>query len=220
MIKILVACEESQTVCKAFREHGFEAYSCDIQDCSGGHSEWHIKGDCLQQLDKGWTMMIGHPPCTYLTLSGNKWFYHPDDTHLPFPLRRPHPKYPNRQKDRELAIDFFMKLMRASIPHIAIENPIGIMNTEYRKPDQIIQPYQFGHEIQKSTCLWLMGLPKLKPTEIVNKGEMHITPSGKVIPKWYSNCGNRKINRSKTFIGIANAMVDQWGEHLKSIYGK
>lgn len=180
-MKILVACEESQTVCKAFRGKGHEAYSCDIIPCSGGHPEWHIKGDVLpllQREDNGnngwhdiwfttmdgkehsvekWDMIIAFPPCTYLTVTGNRWFN----------VERYGEKAMQRIKDREEAIKFFMHFANADCEKIAIENPIGVMSTEYRKPDQVIQPYEFGHEARKATCLWLKNVPKLIPTQIV-----------------------------------------------------
>lgn len=193
-MKILIACEESQAVCIEFRKLGHEAYSCDTQPCSGGHPEWHIQQDVTDLLVQKWDMIIAFPPCTHLAVSEAKHFEQK--------------RKDGRQKQ---GIDFFMLFANHGCSKIAIENPVGIMSTEWRKPDQIIQPYQFGHEAQKSTCLWLKGLPILTPTKIVDRGEMHTTPSGKVLPKWYSNCGNRKLNRSKTFSGIAKAMAEQWG---------
>lgn len=190
-MKVLLACEESQAVCKAFRELGHEAYSCDILPCSGGKPEWHFQQDVLPILKQDWDMVIAFPPCTHLATSGARWF-------------------PQKQKDgrQQQGIDFFMEFVNCKCDKVAIENPVGIMSTHYRKPDQIIQPYEFGDEAKKKTCLWLKGLPKLKPTKLVGEGEIHVTPSGKKIPKWYSN--NKKI-RSKTFPGIAKAMAEQWG---------
>lgn len=142
-MKVLIACEESQEVCKAFRKLGFEAYSCDLKECSGGHPEWHLQMDVFQAIKLyKWDLMIAHPPCTFLSISGNRWMN--DSIH-----------YPNRAKDRKDAIEFFLALINQDIPHIAIENPIGIMSTQYRKPNQIIQPYMFGDKAQKPTCLWL-----------------------------------------------------------------
>lgn len=232
-LNVLVACEESQRVCIEFRKLGHNAYSCDILECSGGHPEWHFKQDCLEVIkNKGgvletgetkyiegnWDIMIAHPPCTYLCVSGAKWYYHPDDKDVPFEKRRPHPKFPNRKKDQEDAIKFFMQLVNADIERIAIENPIGVMSSKYRKPDQIIQPYYFGDEAQKSTCLWLKNLPLLKPTNIVSKGEILQFKSGKSMSKWMSEAftntkslEERQRLRSKTFIGIAKAMAEQWG---------
>ena len=239
-MNVLVACEESQAVCKAFRKRGHNAFSCDILDCSGGHPEWHFKQDVLQVipnhggiLENGleyylpngekWDLMIAHPPCTYLAVSGAKWFYHPEDKDLPIEKRRPHPKFPNRAKDREDGAKFFMKLANADIDRIAIENPIGIMSSRYRKPDQIVQPYYFGDKASKTTCLWLKNLPELKPTKMVDKGEYIEFGSGKKLAKWYSDAltktksaEERQKIRSKTFPGFAKAMAKQWGEVLKN----
>jgi len=191
-MKILVACEESQVVTIAFREKGHEAYSCDIQDCSGGHPEWHIKQDILQQMDirfNSWDLVIAFPPCTNLAVSGARWF-----------------KEKQADGRQQESIKFFMEFVRVSkaykIP-MAIENPIGIMSTHYRKPDQIIQPWQYGHGETKATCLWLHGLPKLRPTNIVEGREQRIW---KLPPS-----EDRAKLRSKTFPGIAKAMADQWG---------
>lgn len=208
-MKVLIACEESQEVCKAFRDLGIEAYSCDLKECSGGHPEWHLKMDVFQaiQLEK-WDLMIAHPPCTFLATSGNRWMN--DKVH-----------YPNRAKDREEAIEFFLKIANANIEHIAIENPIGVMSSVWRKPNQIIQPYQFGDKAQKTTCLWLKNLPSLIPTNIVDKGEFHITKGGKKQPQWYYDAlwtktqEDRRTMRSKTFPGIAKAMAKQWSEYIK-----
>ena len=205
---ILIACEESQTICKEFRKLGFNAYSCDLKDCSGGHPEWHLKMDVFEAIKKyHWDMMIAHPPCTFLSVSGNRWMN--DKVH-----------YPNRAKDREEAIEFFLKIANADIKYIAIENPIGVMSSVWKKPTQIIQPYQFGDEAQKTTCLWLKNLPPLRPTNIVSPGEFHITKGGRKQPKWYYDAlwsktqeGRRTI-RSKTFPGIAKAMAEQWGDCL------
>lgn len=231
-LNILVACEESQAVTTELRKLGHNAFSCDILQCSGSHPEWHFncdvfkvikhKGGILQNgkkisLNKNFDMMIAHPPCTYLAVSGAQWYYHPEDKLLPTSERRPHPKYPNRAKDREEALAFFIKLMNVPIEKIAIENPIGIVNTRVRKPDQIIHPYQFGEEASKATCLWLKNLPNLKHTKIVGKGERVQFKSGKSQPKWYSDAFSkaksaeeRRTMRSKTFKGIAEAMAKQW----------
>lgn len=164
-----------------------------------------------------WDMMIAHPPCTFLSSSGATWYYHPEDKHLPVTERRPHPKFPNRAKDRDDAIAFFKAIYELPIEKIAIENPIGIMSTHLRKPDQIVQPYHFGDEASKSTCFWLKGLPKLVPTNIVGKGEMVVLSSGKKMPKWYSDAltlaktpEERRNLRSKTFKGMAKAIAEQW----------
>lgn len=221
-MKVLVACEESQAVCKAFREKGHEAYSCDIVECSGGHPEWHIqqdvlpllKGFCIFETMDGarhyinstWDMIIAFPPCTYLTVTGNRWFN----------VEKYGEKAIRRQKYREEAVKFFMNLAAANCGKIAIENPIGIMSSEWRKPEQIIQPYQFGHPQRKSTCLWLQGLPKLKPTEIVEPDIYYYTAKNgrtKSDSRWRSQCKkeDRAKHRSKTFPGIAQAMAKQWG---------
>ena len=213
-MKVLVACEESQVVCSAFRAKGHEAYSCDIVPCSGGHPEWHIQDDVLKHLNDGWDLMIAHPPCTYLTVTGNKWF-------------KPEYKerFPTRENDRKEAISFFTNFVNSTIPKIAIENPIGIMSTIYRKPDQIIQPYHFGDPFQKTTCLWLKGLPKLyhlstgefsDRRHLVDKGEIIVYKSGKKCSKWYAMAATggiaaRQKIRSQTFPGIAKAFADQWG---------
>jgi len=216
-MKILVACEESQAVTKELRLLGHDAFSCDLLPCSGGHPEWHRQQDVLEVISEGWDMMIAHPPCTYLAVSGAQWYYHPEDKNLPKEQRRPHPKYPNRAKDREEAIEFFLKLMNADVSKIAIENPVGIMSTIFRKPDQIIQPYMFGDEATKTTCLWLKGLNNLVPTNIVGKGERVYFSSGKSHPSWYAEAltkaktkKKRQTLRSKTFPGIAKQMAEQW----------
>lgn len=232
-MNVLIACEESQTVCKAFRERGHRAFSCDIQPCSGGHPEWHIQGDVLPLINGScsfvtadshthtqtgqWDLLIAHPPCTFLTVTGNRWFN--ED--------RYGEKAVQRQKQKEEAIAFFMSFVSADCQRIAIENPIGCMSTEYRKPDQIIQPYQFGHHVQKSTCLWLKGLPQLKPTDIVDPGELDehgftkgaalrwaFDDSGKVL-SW--NDPRTAKARSKTFDGIGQAMAEQWGKEQYEI---
>ena len=221
MKKILIACEESQAVCKEFRALGYEAYSCDILPESGGYPEWHIQDDLFNVLDQGWDIMIAFPPCTYLSVSGAQWYYHPVDKDLPIKERRPHPKYPNRNNHREDAKQFFIRLYNSNIKHIAIENPVGIMNTQFIKPTQIIQPWMFGDEATKTTCLWLKNLPRLQPTNIVGKGERTVFASGKSHPKWYAEAlakaktpEERRNLRSKTFPGIAKAMAQQWSQIL------
>lgn len=154
-MRVLVACEESQAVTKELRRLGHEAYSCDIQECSGGHPEWHLQVDAIELLKMKWDMVIAFPPCTDLAVSGAAHFAK---------------KRADGRQQR--SIEFFMKFANADCPRIAIENPIGIMSSEFRKPDQIIQPYQFGDHARKSTCIWLKGLPKLKPTDIVDPGEI------------------------------------------------
>ena len=238
-LNVLVACEESQAVCKEFRRLGHNAYSCDILSCSVGHPEWHFQCDVLQviknlggTLQNGqkkkiighWDLMVAHPPCTYLAVSGAQWFYHPDDKHLPVEQRRPHPKFPNRQEDREKGVEFFMALANAPIEHIAIENPVGIMSNRWRKPDQKIQPWMFGDEASKLTCLWLKNLPKLRETDVVGHGERVVLSSGRTLPKWYSDAlskaktaEERRTLRSKTFPGFAKAIAEQWSEYLLNL---
>lgn len=223
-MRVLVACEESQEVCKAFRARGHEAYSCDLQECSGGHPEWHIIGDCLPILngncrfttDDGsnvsingkWDLIIAHPPCTYLTCTGNAWFS----------VDKYGDKARKRYSDREEAFKFFMKFVNVDCEHIAIENPIGYVSTHYRKPDQIIQPYQFGEDARKATCLWLKGLNLLKPTNIIKYTLVktgHGTDSPWHAYTWSLPKEERAKARSKTFPGIAKAMADQWGNCLR-----
>ena len=190
-MRVLIACEYSGAVRDGFIKKGHEAVSCDIlpTDVPGPHYE----GDIFDIINDGWDLMIAFPPCTHLAVSGAKHFA-------------------KKREDgrQQQGIDFFMKMINANIPKIAVENPVGIMSSIYRKPDQIIQPWQFGDQAQKTTCLWLKGLPLLKHTNIVDKGEFYISPSGKKLPKWYSDNKYAKV-RSKTFQGIADAMSEQWG---------
>ena len=218
-MKILIACEESQAVCKEMRRLGHECYSCDIIECSGGHPEWHIMQDVLPLLngnctfktmdgvehtiDSKWDMIIAHPPCTYLTLAGNKWY-------KPEFLSR----FPERLYQRQQAILFFMKIANADCDKIAIENPVGIMSTQWRKPDQYIEPYYFGDCEKKKTGLWLKGLPLLISTNIVEPVIIHCK-SGANEPRWHMETmklskDERSRIRSKTFPGIAKAMAEQW----------
>ncbi len=209
-MKILVACEESQAVTKELRKLGHQAFSCDLLPCSGGHPEWHFKEDVFNVIEQGWDMMIAHPPCTFLAVSGARWLYNKDGS-----------KNIERWKNQAEALDFVQKLMDAPINKIAIENPISVISSNIRKPDQIIQPWMFGDKAQKSTCLWLKNLPKLEPTNIVEKGEFveFISKKGvkKKQPKWYFDAlkeaktpEERRTLRSKTFKGIAEAMATQW----------
>lgn len=211
MVRILIACEESQVVTKAFRERGFEAYSCDILDCSGGHPEWHIKDDVLKHLNEGWDCIIAHPPCTFLSVTGNKWMK---------PEFRE--RFPDRPRQRQEAIDFFMEFVNADCEYIAIENPVSIMSTQFRKPDQYLHPYHFGDPHSKKTGLWLIGLPKLTPTKIVEP-EMYTyktgPKAGRKDPMWHVETlklppAERSIARSRFFPGFANAMAKQWGDFL------
>ena len=220
-LNVLVACEESQAVTKQFRALGHNAYSCDLLDSSGGNPEWHIKGDALQiayDSSYDWDLMIAHPPCTYLAVSGARWLYNKDGS---------------RNEDRWVkqaeGLAFVRKLMDAPIEYIAIENPVSVISTQIRKPDQIIQPYQFGDEASKKTCLWTKNLPNLVHTDIVGKGEMieWIDKNGKKKrqAKWYldalskaKTAEERRTLRSKTFKGIAKAMAEQWSEAIVNDY--
>ena len=219
-MKILVACEESQAVTIELRKLGHEAYSCDIEPCSGGYPEWHLQqdvlpllnGNCefktsdnkLHKIQGKWDMIIAFPPCTHITCTG-QWAY---------------TKGYKDPKLKEEGSNFFMKFINADCDKIAVENPVGIMSTRYRKPNQIIQPYQFGDEAQKTTCLWLKGLPNLKHTKIVGKGEKYIWVNAKgqkkAYPLWIMEALKAKTKeerskiRSKTFPGIAKAMAEQW----------
>jgi hypothetical protein len=212
-MKVLIACEESQAVTKEFRKLGHEAYSCDILPCSGGYPEWHYQQDVFEVIDKGWDLMIAHPPCTFLAVSGARHLYNKDGS-----INK------ERERERDLALQFVQKLMNANISKIAIENPISVISSHIRKPDQIIQPYWFGDSASKSTCLWLKNLPKLEPTNIVSKGEFKHwidkkTGKTKRQALWYyealqkaKNAAERRSLRSKTFKGIAEAMANQWGK--------
>ncbi len=194
-MKILCACEESQAVTIQLRQLGHEAYSCDIQDCSGGHPEWHIQGDVIPLLSYTWDMIIAFPPCTYLTVAGNR-----------------HLSTPGRLEKREEAAQFFMQFVNADCPRIAIENPVGYMNTAYKKPTQIINPYMFGDNCRKRTCLWLKGLPPLEPDYLIAAPEpVYIQSNGKKRYWVETRCSSdRQKERSKTFPGVAAAMAWQW----------
>jgi site-specific DNA-cytosine methylase len=207
-MRILIACEESQSITKEFRKLGHEAFSCDLLPCSGGHPEWHYQQSVFEVIDKGWDMMIAHPPCTFLSVSGARHLYNKDKT-------------PNleRYKNQAEALEFVQKLMDAPIDRIVIENPVSVISSKIRKPEQIIQPWMFGDEATKTTCLWLKNVPKLIPTKIVGKGERTVFKSGKSNPKWYADAlanaktpAERRKLRSKTFKGIAEAMANQWGK--------
>jgi site-specific DNA-cytosine methylase len=166
--------------------------SCDLlpSDAPG----MHYQGDVRDVLDGGWDLMIAHPPCTHLAVSGARWFK-------------------DKQVEQAEALDFVRLLLNAPIPRIALENPVGVISTQIRKPDQIVQPYEHGHEATKTTCLWLKNLPPLRPTNIVGKGNRHVTKSGRSLPEWYNlpPSADRWKIRSATFPGIAAAMADQWG---------
>ena len=213
-MKVLVACEESQRVCIAFREKGHEAYSCDIVECSGGHPEWHIMQDVIpllngnceletvdgtkHKIEGKWDLIIAHPPCTYLSNAGARFLY---------------PKgvlNENRLNLGLAAKEFFMSLYNADCEKICIENPTPSRVYELPKQTQVIQPWMFGHPVQKRTCLWLKGLQPLLPTDIVEERQ-----SSMIAGNWFNKGGkDRQKNRSKTFMGIAKAMAEQWGDHL------
>lgn len=182
-MRILVACEYSGRVRESFRANGHDAWSCDLLE-SEDNSPFHIQGDVLKLINQGWDMMIAHPPCTHLAVSGSRWFK-------------------DKQQEQADALDFVRDLLAAPIPKIALENPISVISSRIRKPDQIIQPWQFGHGETKATCLWLKGLQKLTPTNIVDGREarVHKMPPGP----------NRWKERSRTYQGIALAMANQWG---------
>lgn len=228
-MKVLVACEESQEVCKAFRAKGHEAYSCDIIECSGGHPEWHINEDVIplingccsfrtvdgimHNIKSRWDIIIAFPPCTYLTSAGTRHYSLKCNSFE---------KVEERKKERQNAFQFFMKFVNADCDCIAIENPVGYMNTHFRKPDQIIHPYFFGDPYVKRTCLWLKNLPELQATDLLPKPEpMYICKGEKCNGKKIQWCegikgttGGQKGRakaRSKTFPGIAKAMAEQWG---------
>lgn len=214
-MRVLVACEFSGTVREAFRKQGHDAWSCDLLPAADNSSH-HYQGSVFDIINDGWDMMVAHPPCTYLTVSGNRWFYHPDDKDLPVSERRPHPKHPNRRAHREEAVEFFTKLWEADIPMIAIENPVGIMSTRLRKADQYIQPYQFGDATRKATGLWLKNLPLLKPTDVVVPVVVQLKNGKGTISQWHNDTWGlpteeRRKARSITFQGIADAMANQWG---------
>jgi hypothetical protein len=203
-MKILVACEYSGAVRDAFIKKGHNAMSCDLlpTDLPGPH----YQGSVADIINDKWDLMIAHPPCTYLAVSGNRWLYNKDGS-----------KNEERWANRREALDFVRLLINAPINKIAIENPVSCISSEIRKPDQIIQPWQFGDEAQKTTCLWLKNLPKLNPTKIVGKGKMVTYKSGNTMPKWYADAfrlpkAERQKLRSKTFQGIADAMAEQWGK--------
>lgn len=224
-MKVLIACEESQAVCKEFRRLGHEAYSCDLQECSGGHPEWHILSDAIRATKGGqittmdgqtheigkWDLLIAHPPCTYLTVTGNRWF---DVVKYGYMAQ-------SRWNSRCIAICFFLAFAYADCERIAIENPVGCMSTYFRKPEQIIHPYMFGDPARKATCLWLKGLKPLKPTNIVEPEIIKYKNGKGTDNPWHMDTmklppAERAKARSKTFPGIAKAMAEQWGGN----YGK
>lgn len=230
-LNVLIACEESQVTSTEFRKLGCNAFSADIQEPSGGHPEWHIHGDVIpylngnctfktmdgieHRIEGGWDLIIAHPPCTYLTITGNRWFN----------TERYGQKAVERELLRKEAAEFFMRFASAGCKHIAIENPIGCMSKIYRKPNQIVQPFWFGDPHRKSTCLWLIGLPELKKTDVVDVDSsdvyQYIAKNGKVKTdsRYRSQCKNedRSKHRSKTPAGFGKAMATQWYEYLKGL---
>lgn len=199
-MKVLVACEESQRVCLAFREKGHEAYSCDIQPCSGGHPEWHIQGDAIELLKIKWDMIIAHPPCTYLSNAGAVRMF------------------PKGKLDKERYVkalkakEFFMKFLEADCPKICVENPMPLSIMNMPKPDCIIQPYEFGEAYSKRTYLWLKGLQPLMPTTVIVSGiRPWVDSTGGKGRKGQRGIARSQKERSKTFPGIAKAMAEQWG---------
>ena len=194
---VLVGCEESQAVTIELRKLGHEAYSCDLKPCSGGYPEWHLQMDVFQAIElKKWDMGIFFPDCTYLTISANKWYKDQPERKSGTLVGE------KRREAREKGIDFFMRLYNSEIPKIAIENPIGVMSSRFRKPNQVLQPWMFGHGETKATCLWLKGLPNLKSTNIVEGREQRLHR----LPK----TANRAELRSKTYPGIAKAIAEQF----------
>ncbi len=191
-MRVLIACEYSGAVRDAFLARGHDALSCDLlpSETPGPH----YQGPVQDILNDGWDLMVAHPPCTHLAVSGARWFA-------------------GKQTEQAEALAFVRLLLGAPIARIALENPVSIISSRIRKPDQVIQPWQFGHEATKTTCLWLKGLPHLTPTNIVGKGARHVTKSGKSLPQWYNlpPSADRWKIRSATFQGIADAMAEQWG---------
>lgn len=205
-MRVLVACEESQEVCKAFRKLGHEAYSCDLQACSGGHPEWHKQGDALRiAYLEDWDLMIAHPPCTYFSRAGIQFIH----------------TQPGRIEKQQEAFVFVKFLWTAPIKLIAIENPVGWLNTNWRRPNQIIHPYYFGDNEMKETCLWLRGLSRLNGLTTINRikdkpkpESSRIGSDGKMKNKYFMQRAGNAKNRSKTFPGIARAMAEQWGGNI------
>ena len=202
-MKVLIACEFSGTVREEFKKLGHDAWSCDLEPSEVPGN--HFICDVREVLQHDWDLIIAHPPCTRLTVTGNKW-YKPEYRE----------RFPTILEDREKAVEFFMLFADHPCKKICIENPVGIMSTRWKKPTQIIHPWQFGHEASKTTCLWLKGLDNLVPTDIVGRGEFVTYKSGKRMTKWYADAASlspkeRERVRNKTFQGIAEAMAQQWG---------
>ena len=222
-MRVLVACEASGAVCKAFRDKGHLAWSVDTQKTYGPLPEFHIQDDVLMHLDRApdgepWDLCLAFPPCTYLTIAGNKWCSHPDDKRLPSAERRPHPRFPDRARHRTEAVDFVKAIWAAPIPKLCIENPgRNRMSSLWRKPDQQVHPYFFGRPVKKLTGLWKRGLPDLNHGDKWVRPELYRYKNGrKCDSQWYHDTLSlppveRKRVRSKTFMCIARAMADQWG---------
>lgn len=198
-MRVLVACEYSGAVRDELIKLGHDAWSCDLLEGEGVYKDKHYWTAVENIIDDGWDMMIPHPPCTHLAVSGARWFK-------------------DKVVEQAEALEFVQMLMDAPIPHIAIENPVSVISSRIRKPDQIVQPWMFGDPFTKTTCLWLKNLPLLKPTNIVDKGDRHITKSGKSLPAWYNlpPSEDRAKIRSKTFPGMAQAMAEQWSKYIES----
>lgn len=199
MLNVLVACEYSGAVRDELVRLGHNAYSCDLLPGEGEFTDRHYQGDVAELLSERWDLMIAHPPCTHLAVSGARWFK-------------------DKKEEQEEALAFVQMLMDAPILHIAIENPVSVISSRIRKPDQIVQPWMFGDPFTKTTCLWLKNLPPLVPTNIVDKGDRHVTKSGKSLPAWYNlpPSEDRAKIRSKTFAGMAKAMARQWTESIEN----
>ena len=206
MSKVLVACEESQIVTSLLRRGGVEAYSCDLLPTSGRHPEWHIQADALEVCKMSWDMVLAFPPCTHLAVAGAPSF-----------------EEKRRNGSQQMGVGFFLAFTALDhVPMVAIENPVGIMSNLYRKPDQIVEPYMFGDPVRKKTCLWLKGLPKLEPTEIVEPDVIEYANGRGTDTPWHMESlklppFERQKARSKTWPGLAKAMATQWGEALKEI---
>jgi len=208
-LKVLVACEESQALATRFRALGHQAWSCDIEPCSGGHPEFHLQQDVRPLLAEPWDLIVAFPPCTYLAGSGARWFN----------IERYGEKAWERHRRRDQAVAFVMAIAGANSKHIAIENPVGFLSSWWRKPDQIIQPYFFGDPYEKTTCLWLKNLPPLARTNPVRPEPRAKYSGGTSMPPWISNANpkDRARLRSKTFPGVADAMVQQWSAHIANL---
>jgi hypothetical protein len=193
-MKVLLACEESGIVTEEFRKLGNEAFSCDLYPTSGSHPEWHLQEDVIPLLQQDWDLIIAFPPCTHLASSGAAWF-----------------EKKRADGRQQQGVDFFLEFTRAKSPKVAIENPVGIMSTQYRKPDQIIQPYMFGDSFSKKTCLWLKGLPPLQPTSDLKAQTKALPDNQRQRLHYLPPSADRWKLRSTTYKGIAEAMANQWG---------